>query len=184
MECSPPGSFVHGILQARILQWVAIPFTRESSWPDRMGLPHYRQILYHLSHQESRWAPLNPVRFLITDSVCTDSQTYSLWGVDCVMMNKSDSLCAHGGCCWGERNPVIPKEEENKLQRNGGFLRAMQLQRLEPRFRRRSDSPRPSSFRGATLPSCRKLNLWFHLKYEETSGILVFNHISDTESGG
>ena len=27
-DCSPPGSSVHGILQARILEWVAIPFTR------------------------------------------------------------------------------------------------------------------------------------------------------------
>ena len=27
MDCSPPGSSVHGILQARILQWVAIPFS-------------------------------------------------------------------------------------------------------------------------------------------------------------
>ena len=27
MGCSPPGSSVHGILQARILQWVAIPFS-------------------------------------------------------------------------------------------------------------------------------------------------------------
>ena len=25
MDCSPPGSFVHGILQTRILEWVAIP---------------------------------------------------------------------------------------------------------------------------------------------------------------
>ena len=25
MDCGPPGSFVHGILQARILEWVAIP---------------------------------------------------------------------------------------------------------------------------------------------------------------
>ena len=31
MDCSPPGSSVPGILQARILQWVAIPFSRESS---------------------------------------------------------------------------------------------------------------------------------------------------------
>ena len=33
MDCSPPGSSVHGILQARILQWVAIPFSRGSSPP-------------------------------------------------------------------------------------------------------------------------------------------------------
>ena len=32
MDCSPPGSSVHGILQARILEWVAIPFSRGSSW--------------------------------------------------------------------------------------------------------------------------------------------------------
>ena len=30
-KCSIPGSSVHGILQARILEWVAIPFSRGSS---------------------------------------------------------------------------------------------------------------------------------------------------------
>ena len=33
MDCSLPGSSVHGILQARILEWVAMPFSRESPWP-------------------------------------------------------------------------------------------------------------------------------------------------------
>ena len=33
MDSSPPGSFVHGILQARVLEWVAMPFSRESSQP-------------------------------------------------------------------------------------------------------------------------------------------------------
>ena len=33
MDCSPPSFSVHGILQAIILQWVAIPFSRGSSWP-------------------------------------------------------------------------------------------------------------------------------------------------------
>ena len=32
-DCSPPGSFVHGILQARILEQVATPSSRGSSWP-------------------------------------------------------------------------------------------------------------------------------------------------------
>jgi len=31
MDCSPPGSSVHGILQTRILEWVAIYFCRASS---------------------------------------------------------------------------------------------------------------------------------------------------------
>ena len=33
MDYSSPGSSVHGILQARILEWVAIPFSRASSSP-------------------------------------------------------------------------------------------------------------------------------------------------------
>ena len=57
MDCSPPGSSVHGILQARIPQWVAIPFSRGSSWlRNQTGLLHCRLILYRLSHQGS---PLN-----------------------------------------------------------------------------------------------------------------------------
>ena len=33
VDCSPPGSSVHEILQAWILEWVAMPFSRGSSWP-------------------------------------------------------------------------------------------------------------------------------------------------------
>ena len=41
MDCSPPGSSVHGILQARILEWVAIPFSRRSSPPrDQTQVSH------------------------------------------------------------------------------------------------------------------------------------------------
>ena len=32
MDCSPPGSSVHGIFQATVLEWVAISFSRGSSW--------------------------------------------------------------------------------------------------------------------------------------------------------
>ena len=55
MDCSLPVSSVHGILQARILEWVAIPFSRGSS--SRRGWTHSSctggQILYLLSHLES-----------------------------------------------------------------------------------------------------------------------------------
>ena len=33
MDCSQPGSSVHGILQARILEWIVIPSSKASSWP-------------------------------------------------------------------------------------------------------------------------------------------------------
>ena len=46
---------VHGILQTRILEWVAFPFSRGSSQPQESnpGLPHCRRILYQLSHKGS-----------------------------------------------------------------------------------------------------------------------------------
>ena len=42
MDYSLPGSSVHGIFQARVLEWVAISFSRESSRPKdtNPGLPH------------------------------------------------------------------------------------------------------------------------------------------------
>ena len=41
VDCSPPGSSVHGILQARMLEWVAIPFSRASYRPrDQILVSH------------------------------------------------------------------------------------------------------------------------------------------------
>ena len=41
MDCSLPGLSVHGIFQARRLEWVAAPFSRGSSWPrDRTWVSH------------------------------------------------------------------------------------------------------------------------------------------------
>ena len=51
MDCSPPGSSVHGILQARILEWVAISFSRGSSPPrvKSLRLSHFLYLsLHHL----------------------------------------------------------------------------------------------------------------------------------------
>ena len=33
MDCNLPGSSVQGIFQAKILEWVAISFSKKSSWP-------------------------------------------------------------------------------------------------------------------------------------------------------
>ena len=48
MDCSPLGFSVHGISQARILEWVAITFSERSSQPRS---PALLEILYCLSHQ-------------------------------------------------------------------------------------------------------------------------------------
>ena len=49
MNCSSPDSSAHGISQARILEWVAICFSRGSSWPRDPSHVSWigRQILYH-----------------------------------------------------------------------------------------------------------------------------------------
>ena len=55
MECSPPGSSVHGISQARILEWISISFSKEPSHP--RGPTHIscigRWILFHWATWEA-----------------------------------------------------------------------------------------------------------------------------------
>ena len=52
--CSLPDSSVHGILQARILEWIAMPSSRESSQPRcLLCVTHWRGIFYPLGHLES-----------------------------------------------------------------------------------------------------------------------------------
>ena len=57
-DCSPPGSSVHGIFQVRMLEWLAISFSRGSSWPRDWSRVSYisctgRQILYHWTTWEA-----------------------------------------------------------------------------------------------------------------------------------
>ena len=54
MDCSPPGSSVPEF--SRQEYWNGLPFPSPGVFPTQgsnLGLPHYRQILYHLSHQGS-----------------------------------------------------------------------------------------------------------------------------------
>ena len=66
MDCSLPGSSVHEILQAWILEWVIISFSRGSSRPRNWtrGLLRCRQILYHLSHHGSPMSLIHSAKFL------------------------------------------------------------------------------------------------------------------------
>ena len=57
MDCSPSGSYVHEISQARILEWVAISSCRGSFWPRDWTQVSCtgRQILYHGATQEAHF---------------------------------------------------------------------------------------------------------------------------------
>ena len=54
MDWSPPGSSVQGILQARILEWVAMPFSRDLPDPEiEPRSPALQAVFYCLSHSGS-----------------------------------------------------------------------------------------------------------------------------------
>ena len=58
MDCSPPGSSVHGILQARILEEVAISHSRGSSQPGKICVLDL--CLLHLLHWQVDSLPSEP----------------------------------------------------------------------------------------------------------------------------
>ena len=69
MKCSPPGSSVHGIPQAGILEWVAMSSSRGSSpprnqtWVSCIG----RQVLYSWATREAFiWQCIQPIHVLMT----------------------------------------------------------------------------------------------------------------------
>ena len=69
MNCGLPGSSVHGILQARILEWVAISFPRGSSLPrdlTRNKLVNILWIMKEVTGKERRKARMNPVGSKLT----------------------------------------------------------------------------------------------------------------------
>ena len=67
MDCSLSGSSVHGIFQARVLEWVAISFSRRSSQPrDQTQVSHnVGRGFYHLSHQRRAFSQGKSIRFLL-----------------------------------------------------------------------------------------------------------------------
>ena len=70
MDCSPTGFSVHGILQARIMEWVAIPISRGIflTWGSNMGLRHWRWILYCLSQQGNPTSPFVIFQWIVPPS--------------------------------------------------------------------------------------------------------------------
>ena len=68
-DCSPPGSSVHGVSQARILEWVSIFFYSRSSWPRNWT---------HVSGLAGRFLTTEPPG---KPSHCTRAQPTSIWSI-------------------------------------------------------------------------------------------------------
>ena len=116
MGRSPPGSSVHGILQARILEWVVIPFSRVI-FPTQglnLGLLHGRQILYCLGYQRSLQIILGTcIEFPGRVSVCAHTRTLvervcNLW----TLLSRKLQAFIHFACifCFSSKNnPELPR---------------------------------------------------------------------------
>ena len=76
MDCSLPGPSVHGVFQARMLEWVAISYSRRSSQPRDQGHVSCigRQILYHCATWEA------PIRCFFLHLLVSPLESY--WVVE------------------------------------------------------------------------------------------------------
>ena len=78
MDCSLLGSSVHGISQARVLEWVAISYFRGSSWPrDQTCVSCVswfgRWILYHYATWEANWVNKSMKKRIPAAWVCLET---------------------------------------------------------------------------------------------------------------
>ena len=89
MDCSPSGSSVHGTLQARILEWVSIPFLRGSSQPWDQSLAFHNAGKFF-----AIWSTRKP------HLVLTKIQSKAWWG-KCCLLFSSDLMVKHLGF-WSE----------------------------------------------------------------------------------
>ena len=79
MDCSPPGSSVHGIFQAIVLEWIAISYFRGSSQPrDRTQVSHI------VDRRFTIWA----TREVLTCSKTTRLKTSSSWVSHCLFIQS------------------------------------------------------------------------------------------------
>ena len=88
MDCSPPGSSVYGILQARILEWVAMPFSRGSSWPR-----NWTQVSWIAGRFFTIWATREAQFTKQKQTYRLREQTFGYWGWGRVERRKRLRVC-------------------------------------------------------------------------------------------
>ena len=143
-----PGSSVHGILQARILEWVAISFSRVSSQRrDRTpGLPHCGQTLPSESPGKPYWSTspnkslwLEEMSHSLTQRLL-ENPTYSnsLLCNFCVFHVKLEPQCVCVCVCGAKLTTT------------------------------KSSSPSPRSWKSPTLPECNHNHHTFNFRLDET----------------
>ena len=139
LECSPPGSSVHGISQAKTLEWVAISSSRGSSWPKDQTpspvSPALQVDALWLSHQESTPKRLDAHKLLKRLSLALTLPSGKFTGCWILFQNAHSlrllSTLLQIAHWWGLPGSK-PKEQKNHsftfdceiiLNSRGGFLK-------------------------------------------------------------
>ena len=94
MDCSPPGSSVHGILQTRIVVSVAMPSSRGSSWPRDWTLWstwNGRWVFFFFNHQRCLGNPVMPY-VLIPSTWISELAAWSAWHTRWIYVLPLDSF--------------------------------------------------------------------------------------------
>ena len=89
-DYKPPGSSVHGILQARILEWVAMPFPGGSSWPrDQIRVYHIAGRFFTI------WATKEAPYFRWTGLIYSfeSDDTHKLYRDHLLLFHPTDDAC-------------------------------------------------------------------------------------------
>ena len=95
MDCGPPGSSVHGILQARILEWFAIPFSKVFPQSALQMFPLYKLCASTPSVPSEGMSPfLQRVRKDECPGVCTHIRALDLEPTQCAAVALRMSVCA------------------------------------------------------------------------------------------
>ena len=125
MDSSPPGSSIHGILQARILEWVAISFSRISSqsrdwtwvsliarriftdWATRENLERHSSRVQQLAH--SGWHRVNRQEDLLTGGGREGGRWWSWRGQDAISLTPDIDGTGLGSLLDSVRSTLLKK---------------------------------------------------------------------------
>ena len=116
VHCSPPGSSIHGVLQARILEWVAVSFSRGSSQPrNRTHVSHIAGRRFNLwatreahiiwvtfgnyvfSYSVCYFCRVILISFIFLEGICF-LWVFSLIGINLFTISYMFNLCSISNC--------------------------------------------------------------------------------------
>ena len=144
-DCGPPGSSVHGILQARILEWVATPFSRGSSRPSGIKSRSLSGPPRHITFckvwlQEIMRNPETEAIYKIKSEMLSEANTRIQRSA-----NLPTSSSSPGSAVTGNRSPQPPISPESPPVSDANQSRYLAPQGQAPTLQPWGDAVPPAS---------------------------------------